>query len=164
MSVRLKNGYEKTHPFGWMAYERDTFKRMCYRGIQETQSIDVFCGGFEPKALAIDDIRKSLSYRLGLNTVFVTQTRNESQNAFNRKILYFSVEYRYHSLNYYLGFKPLGEPTKDKNFQSLKDIDKNLEIIGLFMYGSDALYVLFKEKGRITYCLISDVSDQWTHN
>ena len=148
-------------PFGWMTYTDNTYHMGCYNTGHSPNS----CGGYDSKDIPIDEISRSLSYRLGNNTVFVIQTPNDSQKTFHRKLLYVRIQKTLLENVYSkLFFTRIEDPTEDKTFKSINDIDERHQMIGLFMYGSDTLYVLFRDNQRITYCLISDVSDQWIHN
>ena len=140
-----------------------TFKFRCSNGMDYTTREQ--CGDhYISPGLTIDEIRHSISCAIPNTKVnaFVIQTPNESQKTFNRKLIYIEITLKSVKSVMTFGFRVLNKT--DDRFDRLKDIDKSLEMIGLFMYRSDTLYVLFKDQKAITYCLIDDVSNQWIHN
>ena len=141
-----------------MSYSDEKFTIECNNGVFKDWMDD--CGYYVIPWDMTDEHNQSFRHSLSAR---LTDIDNIFVNPFNRIILCFSIN-RISAERLYFGYAYNMCDKYNTIYNDIRAIDGRHQMIGLFMFGSNSLYILFRDDNAITYCLISDVSDQWIHN
>ena len=178
----------ETNPFGWFVYDQLSSKPIhliCDNGfyfqqmaeIESFQSITRECGQYaiEGGSMSLEDISRSVSFRYDpllrldktpevCNNLFVSQQYIESENRYERKLLYIDTTFDLRNKENTEGNRTLlilefnkvkNVVLRDRRLLFLERIDDKLEIIGIFLSKATLnIHVLLRSANSpvIEYC------------
>ena len=178
----------ETNPFGWFVYDQLSSKPIhliCDKGfyfqqmaeIESFQSITRECGQYaiEGGLMSLEDISRSVSFRYDpllrldktpevCHNLFVSQQYIESENRYERKLLYIDTTFDLRNKENTKGNRTLlilefnkvkNVVLRDRRLLFLERIDDKLEIIGIFLSKATLnIHVLLRSANSpvIEYC------------